>query len=115
MIIVRNPMSDFPIKDILNLMNTLADDPLVTSFIGDGGESANKPSLVKIPAPGVSKDQVKVKKAVDSLYVYVKDTLLRTISIKPEIKPDSIKVQVKDGLITIGIDYSGSMEEIPVN
>lgn len=111
--IIRTYMNDFPVRGILNLMNTVVEDPLVSSLL-DGDEAVGGTSRIKIPAPGVSKDDVKVKKSADHIYLYVRDKVFRTIPIKASIPADSISVKVSNGVIVVDVDSTGSLEDIEV-
>jgi HSP20 family molecular chaperone IbpA len=114
MIIVKRSMIDFPIKEVLGLMNTFLEDPLALSSLLDSKELSKTPSSIIIPAPGISKEEVKVSKSENTLHVYVKDSLARNISIPSSVKAGDIKVKVKDGLITISLKSSKTFEDIPI-
>lgn len=106
-------MTEFPVKSILNLMNTVVEDPLVSSFL-DGDDAVTGNSRIKIPAPGVGKEDVKVKKSPNSIYLYVRDKIFRTIPVKGSLKAEDISVSVKNGVIVVDIDSAGSLEDIEV-
>lgn len=105
-------MNNFPVS-LSNLMDTIVNDPIFSYHRPGVGPEGNK-STIKLPAPGIGKEDVTAKRAEDYIYIYVKDEIFKTIPIKTSIPTDSISITVTNGIIEVEIDDTKSLEEIKI-
>lgn len=58
----------------------------------------------KFAVPGNSKETIRVTKKGQKLLIYVKDKLAKTLFLPLHIDKESIKVVVRDGILTLNYD-----------